>query len=249
MSILRRAGTSAGRTRSLSRAPRNGATTRARSGIEADRFAEMADAEQFILTITENGYGKRTSAYEYRRTGRGGQGITNIDTGRAQWRRGGELPGQAGRADHAGDRPGQDDPHHRRLDPHRRPQHAGRDDLPRRQVRACRLGRAHRRGGRGRGRGAERRRGRASTTAPTPASRNSTSRWIRASARSDQWRLGAGRGATLARGPSVLFPVGKEEILNAHSQSCAGPGGRRPQDAVLPQRRRREPDRPAHRSA
>jgi DNA gyrase subunit A len=30
--------------------------------------------------VTENGYGKRSSAYEYRRTNRGGQGITNIDT-------------------------------------------------------------------------------------------------------------------------------------------------------------------------
>ncbi len=40
----------------------------------------MFEREQFILTVTENGYGKRTSAYEYRRTNRGGQGITNIDT-------------------------------------------------------------------------------------------------------------------------------------------------------------------------
>ena len=32
------------------------------------------------MTVTENGYGKRSSAYEYRRTNRGGQGITNIDT-------------------------------------------------------------------------------------------------------------------------------------------------------------------------
>ena len=40
----------------------------------------MADVEQFLLTVTENGFGKRTSTYEYRRTGRGGQGITNIDT-------------------------------------------------------------------------------------------------------------------------------------------------------------------------
>jgi DNA gyrase subunit A len=40
----------------------------------------MAAGEQFILTVTENGFGKRTSAYEYRRTNRGGQGITNIDT-------------------------------------------------------------------------------------------------------------------------------------------------------------------------
>ena len=37
-------------------------------------------AEEFILTVSANGYGKRTSAYEYRRTNRGGQGITNIVT-------------------------------------------------------------------------------------------------------------------------------------------------------------------------
>jgi len=36
--------------------------------------------EQFILTVTENGYGKRTSAYEYRITRRGGQGVVNIAT-------------------------------------------------------------------------------------------------------------------------------------------------------------------------
>ncbi|NMW31449.1 DNA gyrase subunit A [Altererythrobacter sp. RZ02] len=41
--------------------------------------AEMAEAEQFILTVCANGYGKISSAYEYRRAGRGGQGITNID--------------------------------------------------------------------------------------------------------------------------------------------------------------------------
>jgi len=39
----------------------------------------MAAAEQHILTISENGFGKRTSAYEYRITGRGGSGIANID--------------------------------------------------------------------------------------------------------------------------------------------------------------------------
>lgn len=41
--------------------------------------AEMAEAEQFILTVCANGYGKLSSAYEYRKAGRGGQGITNID--------------------------------------------------------------------------------------------------------------------------------------------------------------------------
>ena len=41
---------------------------------------EMKSKEEFILTITENGYGKRSSAYEFRETGRGGQGIINIST-------------------------------------------------------------------------------------------------------------------------------------------------------------------------
>lgn len=49
-------------------------------GMSEERFAEMAVLEEFILTITKNGFGKRTSAYEYRIAGRGGQGITNIET-------------------------------------------------------------------------------------------------------------------------------------------------------------------------
>ncbi|AGH49032.1 DNA gyrase subunit A [Sphingomonas sp. MM-1] len=47
--------------------------------MPAERFAELQAREQFILTVCANGYGKLSSAYEYRRTGRGGQGITNID--------------------------------------------------------------------------------------------------------------------------------------------------------------------------
>ncbi len=47
--------------------------------LEAGRLAEFVAEEEFILTVCANGYGKRSSAYEYRRTGRGGQGITNID--------------------------------------------------------------------------------------------------------------------------------------------------------------------------
>ncbi len=43
------------------------------------KFAELAENEQFILTVTEKGYGKRSSAYEYRITGRGGKGIANIE--------------------------------------------------------------------------------------------------------------------------------------------------------------------------
>ena len=47
--------------------------------IDPARFAELAEREEFILTVCANGYGKLSSAYEYRRTGRGGQGIVNID--------------------------------------------------------------------------------------------------------------------------------------------------------------------------
>jgi DNA gyrase subunit A len=39
------------------------------------RYVDMSANEQFVLTISENGYGKRTSSYEYRTTGRGGKGI------------------------------------------------------------------------------------------------------------------------------------------------------------------------------
>ena len=46
-------------------------------------FNQMAESEQFVLTVTTDGFGKRTSAYEYRITGRGGQGIDGIDLRRA----------------------------------------------------------------------------------------------------------------------------------------------------------------------
>jgi len=48
--------------------------------LSPERFDELAAAEQFILTVTENGFGKRSSAYEYRTVGRGGSGIVNIIT-------------------------------------------------------------------------------------------------------------------------------------------------------------------------
>src|SRR5690606_27213716 len=47
--------------------------------LPPERFDELAAVEQFILTVCANGYGKLSSAYEYRRIGRGGQGIVNID--------------------------------------------------------------------------------------------------------------------------------------------------------------------------
>jgi DNA gyrase subunit A len=43
--------------------------------LSSDRYVEMSAQEQVVLTVSVNGYGKRTSSYEYRTTGRGGKGI------------------------------------------------------------------------------------------------------------------------------------------------------------------------------
>lgn len=48
--------------------------------LTPDEFDKMAAEEEFILTLTAAGYGKRSSAYEYRITSRGTQGVTNIKT-------------------------------------------------------------------------------------------------------------------------------------------------------------------------
>jgi DNA gyrase subunit A len=60
-------------------AEENGATDgeEAEGAIELgeQRYVVMSEAEQFVLTISEKGFGKRTSSYEYRTTGRGGKGI------------------------------------------------------------------------------------------------------------------------------------------------------------------------------
>jgi DNA gyrase subunit A len=53
----------------------NGAEPNGAGTLEPERFEAMRAAEQVILTISENGYGKRTSSFEYRVTGRGGKGI------------------------------------------------------------------------------------------------------------------------------------------------------------------------------
>ncbi|WP_371456178.1 DNA gyrase subunit A [Thalassospira sp. MCCC 1A01428] len=47
--------------------------------LSQERYDELLSGDQLILSVTENGYGKRTSSYEYRVTGRGGQGFANID--------------------------------------------------------------------------------------------------------------------------------------------------------------------------
>jgi len=51
--------------------------------LSEERLAQLAAAEQFILTLSKDGLGKRTSAYEFRAMGRGNQGVAAIDVSRA----------------------------------------------------------------------------------------------------------------------------------------------------------------------
>ena len=64
-------------------APEEGAPV----AISSERYIEMSAAEQIILTLSENGFGKRTSSFEYRVTNRGGKGFTAM----AVTRRNGSL--------------------------------------------------------------------------------------------------------------------------------------------------------------
>ncbi|MGA9658224.1 MAG: DNA gyrase subunit A [Asticcacaulis sp.] len=57
------------------------------ANLTPERIQELASLEEFILTVADTGFGKRTSSYDYRRTGRGGQGIVAIDLSK----RGGQL--------------------------------------------------------------------------------------------------------------------------------------------------------------
>jgi len=48
------------------------------AAISEELFSDLAAREEFVLSVTEKGFGARVSAYDYRITGRGGQGIENI---------------------------------------------------------------------------------------------------------------------------------------------------------------------------
>lgn len=77
LTILRRSGaTPAEREAYLAAAPWKENETP--PTLSPERMADMAAKEQFILTVTANGFGKKSSSYEYRRTNRGGKGIVNI---------------------------------------------------------------------------------------------------------------------------------------------------------------------------
>jgi DNA gyrase subunit A len=70
--------------RAVSGEPENGETAAVddsesvdqEANLSTERYAEMSAAEQVVLTLSEKGYGKRTSSFEYRITNRGGKGIT-----------------------------------------------------------------------------------------------------------------------------------------------------------------------------
>lgn len=55
--------------------------------LTVERIAALGAAEEFILTVSTEGFGKRSSAYDFRRTGRGGQGLIAQDL----TKRGGRL--------------------------------------------------------------------------------------------------------------------------------------------------------------
>jgi DNA gyrase subunit A len=52
--------------------------------LDLPEFRDMAEQEEFLLTVAEDGFGKRTSAFEYRITGRDGSGVAALDLSRAQ---------------------------------------------------------------------------------------------------------------------------------------------------------------------
>lgn len=68
-------------------APEDDEDAAGEAALSPERIAELGAAEEVILTVSTEGYGKRTSAYEFRRTGRGGQGLLAQDL----TKRGGRL--------------------------------------------------------------------------------------------------------------------------------------------------------------
>ena len=162
MSILRHVDATRRRARGLSEARRTrcgAARTAEAEEPEADaeeatgaielgekRYVEMSAVEQFVLTISEKGMGKRTSSYEYRITSRGGKGIVAMAVTAKTGRVVASFPVEDQRPDHAGDRRRAAHPHPRRRHPHRQPLVAGRDRVRHRRERARGVGRAHQRG-------------------------------------------------------------------------------------------------------
>ena len=64
--------------------------------VSPERYAELSAHEEFVLTVSENGYGKRTSAYEYRISGRGGKGIIAMTVNQRNGKLIGSFPVEEG---------------------------------------------------------------------------------------------------------------------------------------------------------
>jgi DNA gyrase subunit A len=64
--------------------PEDGEANGGEAAISEDQFLDLAAREEFLQSVTEKGFGVRSSAYDYRITGRGGQGINNMDLTRRQ---------------------------------------------------------------------------------------------------------------------------------------------------------------------
>ncbi|MGH1417372.1 MAG: DNA gyrase subunit A [Hyphomicrobiaceae bacterium] len=60
--------------------------------LTPERIAELAEREQFVLTVSDKGYGKRSSSYEYRVTGRGGKGLVAMVVNDRNGRLGASFP-------------------------------------------------------------------------------------------------------------------------------------------------------------
>jgi len=66
------------------------------AALSPERIGELGGAEEFILTVSTEGFGKRTSAYGYRRTGRGGQGMLAHDLSKKGGRLAASFPVEDG---------------------------------------------------------------------------------------------------------------------------------------------------------
>jgi DNA gyrase subunit A len=78
----------AGDAEEVPAAPADGEEEGGEAALSPERLAELGAAEQFLITVSDDGYGKRSSSYDYRTTGRGGKGLIAHDLSR-----GGRLVG------------------------------------------------------------------------------------------------------------------------------------------------------------
>ncbi len=72
----------AGEEEALAEEPEEADESGEEATLSPERYAELGAREQMILAMSESGFGKRTSSFEYRVTNRGGSGIVAMGMGR-----------------------------------------------------------------------------------------------------------------------------------------------------------------------